>query len=72
MTSMEECRLRCVYVDGRPLPRVKILLLRESIARVVVIIGCDYYVFAFKEEAKEFIRQRLGVENFEIRSCPRE
>jgi hypothetical protein len=70
MTPM--CKVRCVYVDGKPLPGVKILLLRESIARVVVIIGCDYYIFAFKEEAKEFIRQRLGVENFEIRSCPRE
>ncbi len=72
MTSMEECRLRCVYVDGKPLPKVKILLLRESLARVVVIIDCDFHVFAFKEEAKEFLRQKLGIENFEIRSCPRE
>ena len=56
MTPMEGCRLRCVYVDGKPLPRVKILLLRESIARVVVIIDCDFHTFAFKEEAREFLR----------------
>ncbi len=72
MTPMEECRLRCVYVDGKPLPKVKILLLRENVVRVVVIIDCDFHVFAFKEEAKEFLRQKLGIENFEIRSCPRE
>jgi len=72
MTSMEECRLRCVYVDGRPLPRVKILLLRESIARVVVIVDCDFHVFAFKEEAREYLRQKLGIENFEIGPCPRD
>jgi prefoldin subunit 5 len=28
-----------------------------SLARVVLFIGRDYYVFAFKEEAKEFLRQ---------------
>jgi hypothetical protein len=72
MTSMEECRLRCVYVDGKPLPKVKILLLHESIARVVVVVDCDFHVFAFKEEAKEFLRQKLGIENFEIKACPRQ
>jgi hypothetical protein len=71
MTPMEGCRLRCVYVDGKPLPRVKILLLREGIARVVVIIDCDFHTFAFKEEAREFLRQKLGTD-FEIRPCPRE
>jgi len=41
----------------------------RSLARVVVVIGYDYYVFAFKEEAREFLKQKLGVENFEIRPC---
>jgi len=72
MTPMEGCRLRCVYVDGKHLPRVKILLLGESLARVVVIMGCDFQTFAFKEEAREYLRQKLGIENFEIRPCPRE
>ncbi len=48
-----------------------ILLLRESIARVVVIVDCDFHVFAFKEEAREFLR-KLGIENFETRPCPRD
>jgi hypothetical protein len=72
MTSMEGCRLRCVYIDGKPLPRVLILLLRESIAKVVVIVDCDFHVFAFKEEAKESLRQKLGIENFEVKPCPRD
>jgi hypothetical protein len=73
MTSMKECRVRCVYVDGKPLPFVRILLLNESIARVVVIVNCcDFYTFTFKEEAKEFLQQKLGIENFEVKPCPRE
>jgi hypothetical protein len=73
MTSMEKCRVRCVYVDGKPLPGVKILLLNESVARVVVVINCcDFHVFAFKEEAKEFLKQKFNIENFEVKPCPRE
>jgi hypothetical protein len=64
-------RLRCIYIDNKPLPNAKVLLIRgSSLARVVVIIGNDYYVFAFKEEAKEFLKEKLGVEKFEIRTCP--
>jgi hypothetical protein len=64
-------KLRCIYIDNKPLPNVKVLLIRgSSLARVVVIIDNDYYVFTFKEEALEYLRQRLGVEDFEIRPCP--
>jgi hypothetical protein len=72
MTTTKECRVRCVYVDGVPIPNVKILLLNESIARVVVIVDCcDFHVFAFKEEAIEFLKQRFNIENFEVKRCPR-
>jgi len=61
-------KLRCIYINNKPLP-VRVLLIRGcNLARVVVILGNDYYVFAFKEEAKEFLKQKLG-ENFEIRPC---
>jgi len=66
---MKRCRSRCVYTD-KPIPEVKLLPLRKDTARVVVIVGCNYYVFAFKEEAKEFLRQKFGVKGFEIRPCP--
>jgi len=63
-------KLRCVYIDNKPLPNVRVLLIRgSSLARVVVIIDHDYYVFAFKEEAKEFLKEKLGVEKFEVKPC---
>ncbi len=62
-------RLRCVYVGGRPLPGVKVLLLRGCLDRVVVVLGNEYYAFAFKEEAEEFLRQKLGIDNFEVKPC---
>jgi hypothetical protein len=63
-------RVKCVYVGGRPLPGVKVLLLRECrLARAVVVVGNEYHAFAFKEEAEEFLKQRLGVERFEVGPC---
>ncbi len=63
-------RARCVYVGGRPLPGVKVLLLRECrLARAVVVLGCEYYAFAFREEAEEFLKRKLGVERFEVGPC---
>jgi hypothetical protein len=63
-------RVRCVYAGGRPLPGVKVLLLRECrLARAVVVIGGEYYAFALKEEALEFLKQKLGVENVEVGPC---
>ena len=63
---------RCVFVDGKPLPNVRILLLREDILRVIVIVDCkEFYGFAYKSDAREFIRERFGVAEFEIRPCDR-
>jgi hypothetical protein len=64
-------RLRCVYVDGKPLPGVYVALLREGFARVMLIIGYEYYTFAFKEEAEEYLRRRFGIENFQVLPCPK-
>jgi hypothetical protein len=62
-------RLNCVYIDGRPLPDVRVILLRKCrLARVVVVVGSGYYAFAFREEAEEFLRQKLGA-GFEVRPC---
>jgi hypothetical protein len=59
-------RVRCVYAGGRPLPGVEVLLLRECrLARAVVAVGG----VAFREEAEEFLRQRLGVEGVEVGPC---
>ena len=61
---------RCVYVGNRPLQDVRILLVYEEIVRVIVIVGCnEFYAFLFKRDAKEFIRRRFGLEQFEVRPC---
>jgi len=61
---------RCVYVDGKPLQDVRILLVYEEIVRVIVIVSCkEFYAFLFKSDAKEFIRRRFGLEQFEVRPC---
>jgi hypothetical protein len=63
-------RLNCVYVDGRPLSDVRVLLLRECrLARVVVVMGGEYYAFAFRDEAEEFLKQKLGAGGLEVRPC---
>jgi hypothetical protein len=72
MTEHVEIRPRCVYVDGKPLQGVRILLVHEDIIRVVVIIGCEeFYAFHLKSDAKEFIKKKVGIEDFEIRPCPK-
>ncbi len=61
---------RCVYVDNRPLQDVRILLVYEEIVRVIVIVGCrEFYAFAFKSDAKEFIKRRFGLEQFKVEEC---
>ncbi len=61
---------RCVYVDGKQLQDVRILLVYEEIMRVIVIVGCkEFYAFAYKSDAKEFIKRRFGLEQFEVREC---
>jgi hypothetical protein len=62
-------RLRCVYIDGKPLPGVFVIPLRGCrLARVVVVIHGEYRAFALKEEALEFLKQKLGAD-FEIKPC---
>ncbi len=61
---------RCVYVDGKPLQDVRILLVYEEIMRVIVIVGCkEFYGFHLKSDAKEYIRRRFGLEQFEVEEC---
>jgi len=61
---------RCVYVDNRPLQDVRILLVYEEIVRVIVIVSCrEFYAFSFKRDAKEFIKRRFSLEQFEVRPC---
>jgi hypothetical protein len=61
---------RCVYVDGKPLQDVRILLLYEETVRVIVIVGCrEFYAFHLKSDAKEYIRRRFGLEQFEVQEC---
>jgi hypothetical protein len=61
---------RCVYVDGKPLQDVYILLVYEDIVRVIVIVSCkEFYAFLFKKDTKEYIRRRFGLEQFEVRRC---
>jgi hypothetical protein len=62
---------RCVYVDGKPLQDVYILLVYEDIVRVIVIVGCkEFYAFHLKSDVKEFLRRRFGLEEqFEVRPC---
>ena len=63
-------RAKCVYAGGKPLPGVKVLLLRECrLARAVVVVGCEYYAFAFRDEAEEFLKRMLGVEGVELGPC---
>jgi|GEM_PF-3205093 putative heme iron utilization protein len=61
---------RCVYVDGKPLQDVRILLVHEEIVRVIVIVGCrEFYAFHLKSDAKEYIKRRFGLEQFEVEEC---
>jgi hypothetical protein len=61
---------RCVYVDGKPLQDVRILLVHEEIVRVIVIVRCkEFYAFHLKSDAKEFIKRRFGLEQFQIQPC---
>jgi len=61
---------RCVYVDNRPLEDVRILLVYEELVRVIVIVGCrEFYAFLSKSDAKEFIKRRFGLEQFEVEEC---
>ncbi len=61
---------RCVYVDGKPLQDVRILLVYEEIVRVIVIVGCkEFYGFHLKSDAKEYIKRRFGLEQFEVEEC---
>jgi len=63
-------RAMCVYAGGRPLPGVKVLLLRECrLARAVVVVGGEYCAFALRDEAEEFLRRKLGVEDVEVGPC---
>jgi len=65
----ESAVVRCVYIDSKPLPGVFVIPLRECrLARVVVVMGKEYRAFALKEEALEFLRQKLGA-GFEIKPC---
>jgi hypothetical protein len=65
-----EIRPRCVYVDNGPLRDVRILLVYEELVRVIVVVGCkEFYAFLFKRDAKEFIKRRFGLEQFEVRPC---
>jgi len=61
----EPAVVRCVYIDGRPLPGV-IPLRGCRLARAVV--GGAYRAFALKEEALEFLKQKLGA-GFEVKPC---
>jgi hypothetical protein len=70
--NKNRCKMWCVYAGGKPL--IYVLLLNEPLAKVVIVAGCNIYAFAYKEEAREFLRQylkeKLGIENFEIGPCP--
>jgi hypothetical protein len=62
---------RCVFVNGKPLPNVRILLVYEDIIKVIVAIDCkEFYGFSYKRDAKEFIRE-FGVAEFQIGPCNR-
>ncbi len=61
---------RCVYVGKDVLPNVRILLVNEDIVKVIVIIDCkEFYGFHLKSAAKEFIKRRFGLEQFEVQEC---
>jgi hypothetical protein len=63
---------RCVFVDNKPLPNVRILLVYEDIVKVIVAIDCrEFYGFSYKRDAKEFIRERFGIAEFQIEPCNR-
>jgi len=67
---------RCVFINGKPLPNVRILLVYEDILRVIVAIDCrEFYGFSYKRDAKEFIkeflREKFGVAEFQIQPCNR-
>jgi len=75
MTAMEKAvkiEPRCVFAGGAPLPNVRVLLVYEDTVKVVVIVDCrEFYAFAYKGDAKEFIRERFGIAEFQIRPCGR-
>jgi hypothetical protein len=48
---------------------VPVLVLLCEIARYLVDWHGEYYAFALKEEAREFLRERLGTETVEARPC---
>jgi hypothetical protein len=61
---------RCVYVGKDVLPNVRILLVHEDIIKVIVIIDCrEFYAFAYKSDAKEYIKRRFGLEQFKVEKC---
>jgi hypothetical protein len=67
--NRDKCKVRCIYVDGKP-QMIILLLLSETLTRMVITDGCKVYTFAFKEEAWEFLREKLKMKNFEIGPCP--
>jgi hypothetical protein len=66
-SDRDKCKVKCVYVDGKP-QMIMLLLLSETLTRVVITDGCKVYTFAFKEEAWEFLKEKL--KNFEVGPCP--
>jgi hypothetical protein len=63
---------RCVFVDNKPLPNVRILFVYEDIIRVIVIVNCtEVFGFTYKHDAKRFIMERFGVAEFQIQPCDR-
>jgi hypothetical protein len=64
------CKVRCIYVDGEPLPQILVLLPRQPLAKVIIVVGCEVRTFAFKEEAIEFLRRQLKLKEFVIGPCP--
>jgi hypothetical protein len=68
--EVEKYEPRCVVVDGKPLPDVRILLIKEEFVKVIVAVGCrEFYGFLFKSDAEEFIKRRFGLERFVVERC---
>gem|GEM_PF-3345567 len=70
----QRCKAMCIYVDGDPQPQAIMLLphdipLPHKPAEVVMVVSGEVHIFT-KEEAKEFLKQRLKLKNFEIGPCP--
>ena len=64
------CKVKCIYVDGKPLPQILVLMPRQPLAKVIIVADCEVHTFAFKEEAVEFLRRQLRLKDFEIGPCP--